>query len=144
MALLLLLGGLWLSTEDTLHNDVPKIRCGSITIYGIIISGIITCIIIILHIRRTNVASVRSNVRLLARTIPLHVTKPMVVVALNARSVNTRRCHRIWFLGGYLQNRFTCGRSGRRRSRGRWRSQRCARHRLWHGGGAKGTPGSML
>jgi hypothetical protein len=47
---LLLLRGLWLSTEDTLHNDVPEIRCGSITIYGIIISGIITCIIIILHI----------------------------------------------------------------------------------------------
>jgi hypothetical protein len=42
---LLLLGGLWLSTEDMLHNDVSEIRCGSITIYGII-----TCIIIILHI----------------------------------------------------------------------------------------------
>jgi hypothetical protein len=34
---LLLLGGLWLSTEDMLHNDVPEIRCGSITIYGIIL-----------------------------------------------------------------------------------------------------------
>ena len=136
---LLLFGGLWLSTEDTLHNDVPEIRCDSITIYGII-----TCIIIILHIRRTNVASVRSNVRPLARTIPLHVTKPMAAVALNARSVTTRRCHRIWFLGGYLQNRFTCGQSGRRRSRGRWRSRRCARRRLWHGGGAKDTPGSMM
>jgi hypothetical protein len=142
--LLLLLGGMWLSTEDTLDNDVPEIHCGSITIYGIIISGIITCIIIILHIRRTNVASVRSNVRPLDRTIPLHVTKPMAAVALNARSVTTRRCRRIWFLGGYLQNRFTCSWSGRRRSRGRWRSWRCMRHRLWHGGGAKGTPGSML
>jgi hypothetical protein len=29
---LLLLRGLWLSTEDTLHNDVLEIRCGSITI----------------------------------------------------------------------------------------------------------------
>jgi hypothetical protein len=47
---LLLLDGLWLSIEDTLHNDVSEIHCGSITIYGIIISSIITCIIIILHI----------------------------------------------------------------------------------------------
>jgi hypothetical protein len=42
--MVLLPGGLWLSTEDTLHNDVPEICCGSI------IFGIITCNTIILHI----------------------------------------------------------------------------------------------
>jgi hypothetical protein len=92
---LLLPEGLWLSTEDTLHNDVLEICCGSITINDIIISSIITCNTIILHIRRTNVPIVRSNVRPLARTILLHVTKPMAAVALNVRSASTGRRRRI-------------------------------------------------